>query len=385
MGGFECSTHRTRAGRRLDLIAATKHDALALADYLRLREQGIRTAREGIRWHLIESRPGVYDFSSVLPFIRAARATGTQVLWDLCHYGWPDDLDIFSAEFARRFAGLAEKFTKLLLSETDETPFIAPINEISFFSWAAGQVGYFYPYAQKRGTELKQQLVRAAIEGVEAIWTVNPKARIMQIDPSVNIVADPMHPKQRRAAENYRLSQFDAWDMLGGHLRPELGGNEKYLDIIGVNFYSTNQWIFGSGLKIFRSEPQYRPFREMLWEVYARYRRPMFVAETGIEDEARPEWLSYVCDEVRAAMRVGVQIEGICLYPIINHPGWDDDRHCHNGLWDYADESGEREIYEPLAREIQRQNVLFERAQSSENGMDEDEQGELEPSCAEAR
>ena len=38
---------------------------------------------------------GRYDWSSFLPMLRAARETGTQVLWDLLHYGWPDDLDIW--------------------------------------------------------------------------------------------------------------------------------------------------------------------------------------------------------------------------------------------------------------------------------------------------
>jgi hypothetical protein len=56
-----------------------------------------------------------------------------------------------------------------------------------------------------------------------------------------------------------------------------------------------------------------------------------------------------------------VPVEGICLYPILNHPGWEDDRHCHNGLWDYADEAGEREICAPMAQELRRQQQLFER------------------------
>jgi hypothetical protein len=37
IGEFECSTHRTRDGRRLDLIAATLHDRWAFEDYARLR------------------------------------------------------------------------------------------------------------------------------------------------------------------------------------------------------------------------------------------------------------------------------------------------------------------------------------------------------------
>src|SRR5918912_1568338 len=123
LGGFECSAHRNTSGRRLDLIAATGHDRFARSDYVRLQVHGIRAARDGIRWHLVERAPGRYDFSADLPLIRAAQETGTQVIWDLCHYGWPDDLDVLSPEFLRRFAGLARAFTRLLAEETDETPY----------------------------------------------------------------------------------------------------------------------------------------------------------------------------------------------------------------------------------------------------------------------
>jgi hypothetical protein len=59
-------------------------------------------------------------------------------------------------------------------------------------------------------------------------------------------------------------------------------------------------------------------------------------------------------------MEMGIPIEGICLYPIVNHPGWVDDRHCYNGLWDYADDRGFREIYEPLEAEIRRWQQVFD-------------------------
>jgi hypothetical protein len=59
-------------------------------------------------------------------------------------------------------------------------------------------------------------------------------------------------------------------------------------------------------------------------------------------------------------MKIGTAVEGICLYPIVNHPGWEDDRHCHNGLWDYPNDRGEREIYLPLAEELSKQRYEFE-------------------------
>jgi beta-glucosidase/6-phospho-beta-glucosidase/beta-galactosidase len=359
LGGFECSTHRLRSGIRLDEIDATQHDRFAREDYLRLQAQGILTARDGLRWHLIEKKKGSYDFSSLLPLIKASRETGTQVVWDLFHYGWPDWLEIFTPEFVESFRLLAREFARLWRSETDDILFASPINEISFFSWAAAEVSIFNPFVKHRGNELKAQLVRGSIAATEELWAVDSRTRITQIDPMINVLpADPNNSRQRKSAEAYRLSQYEAWDMLAGRRNPELGGAEKYLDIIGGNYYVHNQWIF-KGSFISQDNPRYRPLRDILHEVYERYKRPIFIAETGIEDDLRPSWFRYVCDEARAAMELGVPIEGICLYPIVNHPGWDDDRHCFNGLWDYPNSDGERPIYGPLSAELQRQRQLF--------------------------
>jgi hypothetical protein len=129
-----------------------------------------------------------------------------------------------------------------------------------------------------------------------------------------------------------------------------------------VNFYPHNEWILseeGQGF-IRTDEPHYKPFRELLTDVYARFQAPLYISETGTEDEERVPWMRYVCQEVAAAMQSGIPIQGICIYPIVNHPGWIDDRHCYNGLWDYADENGAREIYEPLEEEIHRWQQVFD-------------------------
>ena len=98
LGGFECSTHKNEARRRLDIIGQTKHDRFALEDYRRLKSVGVLTARDGVRWHLVERSPNLYDFSSVLGQVRAAETAGIQVLWDLLHYGYPDNVDFFRVE-----------------------------------------------------------------------------------------------------------------------------------------------------------------------------------------------------------------------------------------------------------------------------------------------
>ncbi len=365
-GGFECSTHRRWDRRRLDLTRASRHDEFARADYERLRACGIGAARDGVRWHRVETRRGVYDFASDLPLIRAARDAGVRVIWDLCHYGWPDDLEIFDPRFVDRFAAFSGAVARLVADETDTVPIYSPVNEISFFAWAAGDVAYIHPFARGRGDELKAQLVRAAIAATEAIWDVDPRARILHADPVIRVFPNPDQPDQAEAADAHNEAQYHAWDMLAGRREPGLGGDPKYVDLVGVNFYPHNQWVhrpnvgFNPAFAISRSDPRYRPFRELLGDVWQRYRRPLLIAETGSEGPLRPEWLRYVSGEARAAMQQGVELEGICWYPILDHPGWDDERHCPNGLWGYADDRGERGIYAPLAAEIRQQHSVFE-------------------------
>ena len=382
LGGFECATHIRRDGRRLDILDATAHDTHAAADYVQLAEHGIRTVREGFRWHRIEQRAGQYDFSTARAMVQAARATGTQVIWDLLHFGWPDDLDPMGPQFVQRFARFARACAAMLRDETDAAPWYIPINEISFLAWGGGDAAWINPHLSGRGFEFKVQLCRAAIEAIEAIREVHPTARIATAEPVIHIVpSDPSVAGLPQDAEGHRQAQFQTWDMLSGRLWPQLGGDPKYLDVLGVNFYYNNQRLHGPGGKLLtdRRDPRYRPFREMLTEVHARYGRPLFVAETGIEGEAhltgippyempvpadedaRPEWLRYVCAEVRAARSAGVPVEGICLYPVLNHPGWDDDRHCQNGLLDYDFDDGRRRgVVEPLAHELARQQRAFE-------------------------
>lgn len=359
LGGFECSTHRRDDGLRLDLVDSTGHARWASQDYAALRRHGIRSARDGLRWHLIESTAGHYDWSSFLPQLRAAEQAGVQVIWDLCHYGWPDGIDIWRPEFVERFARFAAAAARVIREESDRVPFYSPLNEMSFWAWAGGEVGYFSPLGQGRGDELKQQLVRASIAAIEAIRGVEPRARFVQVDPVIHVVPRINRADAQAEAERYRLAQFQAWDMLAGLQWPGLGGRPEYLDIVGVNYYPNNQWFAGGGT-LWRGEPGYRPFSGILAEVYQRYRRPLLVAETGAEGEQRAEWLRYVGEQVRLALQRGLPLEGICLYPVLDYPGWTDDRHCQTGLLGYADAGGERPVCGLLADELREQQAQFD-------------------------
>jgi hypothetical protein len=350
MGGFECSTHRIRTGQRLDLIASTRHDEFAEADYGRLLDIGIATARDGLRWHLIDSEPFKYDFSSLEQQVRAVRSTGIQIIWDYFHYGYPDDIDILSDQFVERFAAFSTAATEYLVSQLGSELIFCPVNEISFFSWAAGRAGIFYPFSKIRAASIKRQLVKCVIASVTAVQKICPDVRWMLTEPAIHVV--PAKGASKQGAARYRAAQFEALDMIDGRRHPELGGSQRFLDLIGLNYYTHNQWTQPGRRPIKRTHPLYVPPHLIFADFYKRYERPMLIAETGIEDDLRADWFRYVADETRTAIEKGVPLHGLCLYPITNHPGWEDSRHCHNGLWDYANDSGERPVHEPLAQAI---------------------------------
>ncbi|CAO4153228.1 Glyco-hydro-42 domain-containing protein [Methylorubrum extorquens] len=357
LGGFECSSHRRSDGCRLDLLASTGHDRLAGEDYRVLRSQGIHGFRDGLRWHLIETVPGRYDWSSFLPMLRDAEAASMRVAWDLCHYGWPDDIEIWSGAFVERFARFAAATARLVRCETETALVYCTINEISFWAWAGGDTARISPLAVGRGTELKRQLARASIAATAAIREVDPRARFLHAEPAIHVA--PGSDADREPAERYRLAQYEALDMVGGRISPELGGSPDYLDIVGLNFYPDNQWVLG-GSTIPLGHHGYRPFRAMLGETYGRYGRPLLVSETGAEGTARASWLHYVCSQVRAALVEGIPVGGICLYPVVDYPGWENDRCCEVGLLSMPDQSGRRTLHTNFAEEIARQAPTLE-------------------------
>jgi beta-glucosidase/6-phospho-beta-glucosidase/beta-galactosidase len=374
LAGFESACHINKSGSRLDMLTITQHNSQVLADYELLRSFDIRTVRDGTIWPQIE-RSGAYDFSSLLPMLDAANQHGMQVIWNVLHYGCPDDLDVTSPTFVERFARYCTALARFIDDHTDRVPFYTPINEISFLAWAAGDVGYIHPFGVGRGLEVKRQLVRAAIAGIEAIWDVNRQARIVQVEPLIHVVPPSGHPELAPQAAAQRASQFEAWDMMTGQVEQQLGGHPRYLDIMGANYYHANQWEYPDQRMRWEDTPRderWVPLHELLAELYDRYRRPLFIGETSHFGAGRGLWIREVYDEVLQAMKNGVPMEGITIYPIIDRPDWDDLEHWHNsGLWDlHPDEQGNlqrvlNEEYARVLREILEEETLPERETDS--------------------
>lgn len=342
MAGYECTDQLNYYGDRVDLLKETAHVELIDEDYQNLAQFNIKTVREGIQWSHVEKKPYEYDWSTVALMIERGKANGIQQLWDICHFGFAEDLSPLHPHFTPRFSALCRAFVLFYRSVSpNETLIITPINEVSFISWLGGDVRGTTPYGIKQGWDIKYALMRAYISGVVAMREVDPSVKIMTTEPLMQIVP-PVDATEEEiiAAQAAHNNQYQAMDMLSGKLCPELGGSPNYIDILGVNYYYNNHWVSTTHqyLKWIDNprDSRWRPFSTLLMEAYKRYNgKPVVLTETSHPKEDRPKWIKYIADETAIILQHKITFWGVCIYPIIDRPDWD---HLtvwhHSGLWD---------------------------------------------------
>jgi hypothetical protein len=336
LAGFESSTGYNVNGEWIDQVVATQHDVLLDEDYRRLKDIGIRAAREGIRWPLVDIN-GRYDFSTIRPLLEASRRHGIEIIYDLFHFGFPSDIDLLSSEFSSRFSDYCHAVARFISESTEGTCYFTPINEPSYFSWAAGEAGLFAPHLRGRGFELKVNLVTAAITAINAIWDACPRARIVNVDSLCRVVPSLGMDDQTTEVDDFNsCAVFQSWDMLSGKLYPELGGSPLHLDTIGVNYYWTNQWEAGRpGVPLSSGDPRRWSLRRLLQGVWQRYGADLIITETGHVDEMRAVWFRDLSGEIDAMLEDQLPLRGVCLYPILGMPEWHDrEQWTRMGLWD---------------------------------------------------
>jgi beta-glucosidase/6-phospho-beta-glucosidase/beta-galactosidase len=358
LGGFEGSTGFNRHRQWIDQISATQHDRFADEDYALLNKVGIRAVRESVRWPLVDTS-GRYDFSSLEPFLSAAENHDIELIYDLFHFGFPEYIDLCSEDFPSRFAEYCYAVADYLSRYSDLGSCFTPINEPSFFSWAAGEVGLFAPHLTCRGSELKINLIRGALAGIEAIRSAFPEARIINIDPICRVAPPMDRPDLQGEAEFFNNNAvFESWDMLSGRLHPELGGSPNHLGIIGINYYWTNQWELGRpGVPLQDDDPRRWSLGDLIRTVWDRYGAEIVITETGHVDRMRPIWLRELSQEAESVIRDGLPLHGVCLYPVLGMPEWHQrDEWTNLGLWDLklSGRRLKRVPYEPAIRALRK-------------------------------
>jgi hypothetical protein len=265
---------------------------------------------------------------------------GVQITWTLFSGHWPKDLDFLSGRFVERFARYARAVASRV-AEIDPrvTPVFAPVSEPSFMAWSLFSAGRIRRIDGSRAEhpEIKRQLARAAIEASYAILSAVPRARLLHTDPLEHVVAPLDRPALAGTAARRNELQFEGWDMIAGRSAKELGGEPRFLDLVGANYYAESQWELGSGNRLAWQfdDPRRLPLGTLLKTLHARYRRPIVIAETGHSGVRRGAWVREVATEVRDAIRIGVPVEGICVTPLIDQRDARRPGLClRRGLWD---------------------------------------------------
>ena len=347
LSGFECSTFLWKDQGRRDLVAETQHDKHVREDYRILNELGIAAAREGIPWALIDKN-GTCDFSRLDPMIAAMNESQIMPIWDLCHYGYPEDIDPFTDDFTNRFADYCRAAAEYVVKRIEHKPHcFTPINEITFFSFCGAEWGWVAPFKNTKEDRFKFRLAlcKAAIAGVKAIREIDPEARMVHIDPLVQVVAPRDRPDLIDDA--YHETHVDtvlAWDIIAGKKHPELGGSPEILDIVGANNYSFGQMEYrehGPHAALDPGDDRIKPLCDLLRTVWERYRRPMIIGETSGMEGGRAAWLKDVMEESLAAVNEGMELHGICLFPGVDMPDWHTGKWLHNGICDLEDNNGD--------------------------------------------
>ncbi|PAW37348.1 amine oxidase [Pantoea vagans] len=376
--GYEGADHINPAGFALSMNDLNQHQARAAEDYAALSPFAIRTVRESVGWRLCE-RDGRYDFSTVAARMQAAEQQGIQLSWTICHYGWPAGVSLFDHDFIPRFAAFCGALARFLAPWYQQAPIYSPMNEISFVSWGIS-VGLFPCEAipePERADVAKRQLVRATLAACDAIWQADPRARVLHCDPLIHIAPDPADPDSGRLAREMCDTQYQAWDMLSGRRNPELGGAPRYLDLIGVNYYHDNQWEQGSNRRLYwhLGDSRRQPLHQLLLQVWQRYQRPLLLAETSHVGSGRGAWIREIATQVAQAQLAGADLLGICLYPILDRPLWEETTFwTRSGLWDLdllgADPYA-RQLQQPYADALRQAQRFLQHIQSLQHPSQE--------------
>jgi hypothetical protein len=332
LAGFDAADHLPGMRSAADGFAIDYYRARVGADYDMAAEAGIRCVRESIGWRRIARRGG-FDFETVVLRAESARRAGLQVVWTLCHDGWPDDVDVCSDEFVDRFRELASAAARVLApSAGPEPPIYTPINEISFLAWALTETGLVAPPRSelRHGSyALKRKLACAAFAACDAIRAIDPRARFLHVEPETSVAAGDARAR--------RALLFRALDMLTGRLEPEHGGNAGYVDVVGIHCHrGAHPWrgTPDAASRGIRETPPIAVHR-LLADVHARYGCPIVVAESSPGPAGRVGWLREIGEEIGKALERGVPIVATCLSRVVERPAWEDPRAWRGRrLWD---------------------------------------------------
>lgn len=92
----------------------------------------------------------------------------------------------------------------------------------------------------------------------------------------------------------------------------------KHPDIVGVNYYWTNQWAWQqANTPLAYDDPRRWALGDLSRAVWKRYGAEMLITETS---EAGARWMLELAREVQQILQAQIPLRRVCLYPILGMP-----------------------------------------------------------------
>jgi beta-glucosidase/6-phospho-beta-glucosidase/beta-galactosidase/glycosyltransferase involved in cell wall biosynthesis len=341
--GLECSF---LPHMKVDQFSWTQHDRFWREDFRRAKEEaGITNLRYALPWHLLEPRPGKFDWSYADERMAELDWLGINVLLDVMHFGTP--LWLKQAVGDPEFPQALERFTEALVSRYSRQVNIwCPFNEPLVTALFSGDLGFWPPYQRKwRGyMPVLSRVVQAVSRGIRAIRNVQPEATVLLCDASENYKTRVESLENEVRRRNTR--RFLVMDLLTGRVDHEhplhnwvtsygmseldlqwFRSNPQTPDVLGLDYYPHSDWQLDMHSGSVRQRRADNPvgLYGVSRDYYNRYNIPLMLTETSIDGKPinREIWLDSTLDDIKRLREEGIPMLGFIWWPLLDQLDWD--------------------------------------------------------------
>jgi dTDP-4-dehydrorhamnose reductase len=350
------SSHLRVGDRIMDQLRATGH-ASRPDDLDRLADLGVAAVRYPVLWGWGTDGPET-DWTWADARIQGLTDRGMRPIVELLHHGFgPADVDPLAADYPQRFA----RFARLVVERYPGVDLL-PVNEPLTTARFGALYGHWWPHGRDDST-----FVRLLVQQCLAIRAATRAVR--ELGSGTTVIASEdlgvTHGGERLEAavdfDNQR--RWLTWDLLEGRVDqghplwsylasvPEaleglrtLASDPEPPDILGIDHYITSDRYLdlrtelfpprsrGEGHGMYYADVEavrvegvpVRPFARAIEEAWARYRKPLVLAEVQLAGDppAAVAWWDEAVAAARSAREQGIDLRAVTTWAVFGAWDW---------------------------------------------------------------
>jgi beta-glucosidase len=336
--GIECAAPVGPGGDQHDRPRSTGHREQYLQDFRLVRELGLRYLRWGVPFHVVAADRRRHDWTWTDLAVDALAEEGIEPIANLLDVGLPDDVaGLADPTLPGRYLRYVEAFVSRYRWIRWYTPVNAPLVAALRSARLAGR-----NHRHADEAALARAMVTLAdlsLGAMAVIRALRPDAVFLQGDACESYA--PAVPEATPAAaflDEQRYLGFDlvlgrepagpvlAWLGQAGVREREIAAllRRPIRDgfVVGLHHHHGNErLVHPSGTVSSNSLPA--GFASLARGYWARYRRPMWLAQTSREAGQAEQWLAEQWDATLALRAEGIRITGFCWDSLTDQVDWD--------------------------------------------------------------